>query len=75
MLIIKKSTRLNILYGCFAASLLFFAGVSSASADAVDDLVTASDKIDGVYEGLVPPAVGSTAFLIAAKILKRVALA
>jgi hypothetical protein len=72
---LTKSLRSNLIFGAFAFGLLFFTGVSQARADAVADLKTSADKIEGIYDNLVPPAVGSTAFLIAAKVLKRVALA
>lgn len=41
----------------------------------VDDLITETDKLDGIYDTVLPVAVGAMAFAMGAGILKRVAYA
>lgn len=57
------------------SSTLILGSAFTAQATPVDDLVTETDKLEGIYDTVLPVAVGAMAFAMGAGILKRVAYA
>jgi hypothetical protein len=74
-LTITDTDRKIILPICAFAGVLALASGVQAQSSPVSQLVTEADQIEGVYDAIIPAAVGSIVFSIGAMMIKRVAFA
>jgi hypothetical protein len=69
-------TDRKVLLPVFAVvGVLAVSATGAYAQSAVTQLVTEADQIDGVYDAIIPAAVGSIVFSIGAMMIKRVAFA